>query len=119
MEKELNQLSHQNAPTTLFLKYKTLVDLLKIIIYSSQSPLGAVPMLYHVDYKGQQILFIQTPGVATTSIHYYTQKDKPAKKFIELKRLTGDFSYVEKIGSDSMSLYLPILELEMTTLNFP
>lgn len=76
-------------------------------------------MLYHVEYHGRQILFIQTPGVATTTIHYHTQKDKPEKKFIELKRLTGDFSYVEKIGNDSMSLYLPILELEMTTLSFP
>jgi len=46
-------------------------------------------------------------------------KEKPSKKFIELKRLTGEFSSVDKIGSDGMSLYVPILYLEKSTLKFP
>jgi|SRR5581483_823030 len=112
MEKE------QQAITT-YLKYKTLDDLLKVILYSSQSPLGAVPMLYHVDYNGQQILFVQTGAVATNTIHYHVEIAKPGKKFIELKRLTGEFNYIDRIGSESMSLYLPILELEKTSFDFP
>jgi hypothetical protein len=46
-------------------------------------------------------------------------KEKPGKKFIELKRLSGEFSFVDKIGSDGMSLYIPILELDKSTLKFP
>lgn len=41
------------------------------------------------------------------------------KKFIELKRLSGEFIFVDKIGTDSVSLYVPILELEMSSFDFP
>jgi hypothetical protein len=33
--------------------------------------------------------------------------------------LTGQFSFVDSIGTDTQSLYIPILELEESTLNFP
>lgn len=52
-------------------------------------------------------------------IHYVVEKEKPRPKFIELKRLTGEFSFVEKIGTYAMSLYAPLLELEKSTLVFP
>jgi hypothetical protein len=97
--------------------------MLKIIIYSLQSMLGTVPMLYHIIHNDRQILFIQTAGGVvggnSVIIHYTIQSDKPNKKFIELKRLSGEFSYVHKIGSDSMSLYVPVLELEASNFNFP
>ena len=102
-----------------YLKYKGYDDLLKVILYSSQSMLGAVPLIYHVNHNGQNIIFIQTGTIGGIVIHYLIVSEKPKKKFIELKRLTGDFTFVEKIGSDSMSLYIPILELEKVTLNFP
>jgi len=102
-----------------YLKYKTYEDLLKVILYSSQSVLGAIPLLYHINYNNQDILFIQTGGVGSNTIHYIIVKEKPSKKFIELKRLTGEFSFVDKIGSDGMSLYIPILDLEKSTLKFP
>ena len=102
-----------------YLKYKEYGDLLKVILYSSQSVLGAVPLIYHQNYNGQNIIFIQTGTVGGNVIHYLTINSPPAKKFIELKRLTGDFSFVEKIGTDGMSLYIPILELEKSTLKFP
>ena len=41
------------------------------------------------------------------------------KRWIELKRLTGEYSFVDKIGDDSKSLYIPILELEKSSFNFP
>jgi hypothetical protein len=89
------------VPELVYLKYEDLDDMLKVIIYSSQSMLGVIP----------------TIGNAT--IHYTVQKDKPAKKFIQLKRLTGDYSFVDGIGIDAQSLYVPVLRLEKSTLEFP
>ncbi|MBI3639799.1 MAG: hypothetical protein HY223_05730 [Thaumarchaeota archaeon] len=103
---------------TTYLRYKTYDDLLKVILYSSQSILGAIPLLYHINYNNQEIVFIQTGGVGSNTVHYIIVKEKPSKKFIELKRLTGEFIFVDKIGSDGMSLYVPVLELEKSTLKF-
>jgi hypothetical protein len=108
-----------NDTQITYLKYKEYGDLLKVILYSSQSVLGAVPLIYHQNYNGQNIIFIQTGTVGGNVIHYLFTNNPPVKKFIELKRLTGDFSFVEKIGTDGMSLYIPILELEKSTLQFP
>ncbi len=94
-------------------------DLLKVILYSSQSVLGVIPLLYHILYNNQHVLFIQTGAVGGANIHYIVEKQKPSKKFIELKRLSGEFSFVDKIGNDGMSLYIPIIELEKSTLQFP
>ncbi len=80
-------------------------------------------MLYHINYNNQQILFIQTGSTGAVGggiiIHYITQSESLTKKFIELKRLSGEFSYLDRIGTDGMSLYVPILELESTTFKFP
>jgi len=107
-----------NTPTLTYLKYRTLDDMLKVIIYSSQSMLGVVPMLYHLNYNGQNILFIQTGAIGGIMVHYMVQKEKPPKKFIQLKRLSGDFIFIDGIGTDAQSLYVPILELEKSNLNF-
>jgi hypothetical protein len=45
--------------------------------------------------------------------------EKPAKKFIELKQLTGKFEFVNGIGNDTQAIYIPILELEQSSFNFP
>jgi hypothetical protein len=104
----------------IYLKYKTLEDMLKVILFSSQSALGLTPMLYHINYKNQQILFIQTGAVGSgVIVHYIIQGERPNKKFIELKRLTGEFDFVDKIGTDTQSLYIPLLELEESTFSFP
>ena len=103
----------------IYLKYKTLEDMFKVILFSAQSALGLIPMLYHINYKNQQILFIQTGAVGSVIVHYIIQNAKPNKKFIELKRLTGEFDFVDKIGTDTQSLYVPLLELEESTFRFP
>ncbi len=103
----------------VYLKYKALEDMLKVIVYSSQSALGLTPMLYHLKYENREILFIQTGAVGTSIVHYVVQSNKPEKKFIELKRLTGEFVYVDALGTDTLSLYVPILELEKVTYSFP
>jgi hypothetical protein len=92
--------------------------MLKIILFSAQSALGLTPMLYYIDYKKQHILFIQTGAVGGIIIHYLVHDGKPAKKFIQLKRLTGEYSFVDSIGNDTQSLYIPILELENSTFRF-
>ena len=104
---------------TIYLKYEELGDMLKVIIYSSQSVLGVVPMLYHINYSGKDVLFIQTGAVGSSTVHYVVEQGKPTKKFIQLKRLTGEFSYVDSLGSDAQSLYVPVLRLEQSTLEFP
>jgi hypothetical protein len=102
----------------VYLKYRTLEDMLKVIIYSAQSMIGSIPMLYHILYNGQNILFIQTGSIGTTTVHYITQEQRPSKKFIQLKRLSGEYSFIDSIGTDAQSLYVPILELDKCTLEF-
>jgi hypothetical protein len=93
--------------------------MLKVIIYSAQSMLGVIPTLYYLNYNGKHILFIQTGTVGGVTVHYVVQNEKPAKKFIQLKRLSGEFTYIDTIGTDAQSLYVPILGLEKATLAFP
>ena len=109
----------QTESFTTYLKYETLEDMLKVILYSAQSALGITPMLYHINYDNQQILFIQTGAVGAITIHFIIQATQPSKKFIELRRLTGEFQFAERIGTDTQSLYIPIVKLEKSTLKFP
>jgi hypothetical protein len=103
----------------IYLKYKNLEDMLKVILFSARSALGITPMLYHINYNNQQILFIQTGAVGSIIVHYIVQTHKSSKKFIELKRLTGEFVFVDRIGTDTQSLYIPILELQKSSFRFP
>src|ERR671927_1015989 len=104
---------------TVYLKYQNLEDMLKVIIYSAQSMLGVIPMLYYINYNNKNILFIQTGAVGGVTIHYVLQNEKPVKKFIQLKRLSGEFAFIDSIGTDAQSLYVPILNLDRSTLGFP
>jgi hypothetical protein len=101
-----------------YLKYRTLNDMLKVIVYSAQSALGLTPMLYHIVHQGQDILFIQTGTVGGVVVHFVIEAHMPKEKFIQLKRFTGEFSFVESIGTDAQSIYVPILELDASTLKF-
>ncbi len=91
--------------STISLQYETLEDLLKVIVYSAQSSLRLTPMLYYISYRNQEILFILTEASGGIIINYIIQNEKPSKKFIELKRLSGEFSFVDNIGSDTQSLH--------------
>src|SRR6476646_5828469 len=112
-----NGQSEYNKNLTFF-KYKSLEDMLKVILYSSQSPIGLIPMLYHTYKNNKEILFIQTGNIGGITIHYFLPAEKILKKFIQLKRLTGEFNYVEHIGLDTLSIYIPILELEEVNIDF-
>ena len=102
-----------------YLKYRTLEDMLKVIVYSAQSALGLTPMLYHIVHNSREILFIQTGTVGGNIVHFVIQEQKPKEKFIQLKRFTGEFSLQNSIGTDAQSIYVPILELESSSLKFP
>ena len=104
---------------TIFLQYETLEDLLKVIVYSAQSALGLTPMLYYINYNNQEILFILTGASGGIIINYIIQNEKLSKKFIELKRLSGEFNFVDHVGSDTQSLYVPIIKIRNSTLKFP
>jgi hypothetical protein len=101
-----------------YMKYQNLGDMLKVILYAAESPLGSSPMLYYIKSDNKDILFIES-GVLTPVINYIVQDKEPTKKWIELKRLTGEYSFVDKIGNDTKSLYIPVLELEKSSFNFP
>jgi len=92
--------------------------MLKIILTSSQSALGISSLLYFLNYKNQNIMFLYNSSIGSSLIHYNIVSDKPSSKFIELNKQNGSFKYVDNIGNDSHSLYIPILELESTTLEF-
>ncbi|MDQ4073644.1 MAG: hypothetical protein M3162_04985 [Thermoproteota archaeon] len=109
----------ENKKNILFFKYKSLQDMLKIILYTSQSPIGMMPMLYRINKNNTDILFIQTGSIGGAVIHYIIPTEKIEKKFIQLKRLTGEYHIVENLGTDTLSLYIPIIELEDANIQFP
>ena len=115
----------ENKPVTpssssiSYLKFQNLADMLKVILYAAESPLGSSPMLYHIRSDNKDILFIES-GILAPVVHYYIIQDKePTNKWIELRRLTGEYSFVDKIGNDTKSLYIPVLELEKCSFDFP
>ena len=104
---------------TTYLEYESLKDMLKVILYTSQSFMSITPLLYYLSYQNKNILFIHTGIVGGVVAHYHIAGEKPTKKFIELDKLTGEFQYVENIGADTHSIYIPIVYLNKSTLRFP
>ena len=49
-------MSSAEVYSTIYLKYKNLEDMLKVILFASQSPIGMVPMLYHINFNGKELL---------------------------------------------------------------
>jgi hypothetical protein len=105
-------------PSIVYLKHTNLGDILKVILFAAESPLGLVPMLYHIKYNNKDVIFTVS-GALNTIVRYQELDKEPSKKWIQLKRITGEYSFVDKIGDDAKSLYIPILELEKGSFNFP
>jgi hypothetical protein len=102
-----------------YLKYGSLEDMFKIILSSAQSALGISSLLYFLNYKNQNLLFIYNSAIGSNFIHYNIVSEKPPTKFIQLNKKSGEYKYIDDVGNDSHSIYMPILELENTTLEFP
>lgn len=119
MSNKENNNHSEYSKNLVFFKYKSLEDMLKVILYSSQSPIGLIPMLYHAIKNNQEVLFIQTGNIGGTTIHYFLPSENMLKKYVQLKRLTGEFNFVDHIGLDTLSIYVPILELDDVNIPFP
>ena len=104
---------------TTYLQYENLKDLLSVILYTSQSFMTITPLLYNITYHNKEILFIHTGIVGGIVSHYHVIQDKPEKKFVELNKMTGDFTFIDNIGSNTQSIYIPIVKLVKSTLRFP
>ena len=104
---------------TTYLQYETLKDMLSVILYTSQSFMTITPLLYHITYQKKEILFIHTGIVRGIVAHYNIIEEKPRKKFIELNKMTVNFTFVDNIGSNTQSIYIPIVKLVKSTLTFP
>jgi hypothetical protein len=104
---------------TTYLQYENLKDMLSVILYTSQSFMTITPLLYNITYHNKEILFIHTGIVGGIVAHYHVIEDKPEKKFVELNKMTGDFNFINNIGSNTQSIYIPIIKLIKSTLRFP
>lgn len=103
----------------LYFKYRNLEDLLKIMIYALQSPIGLLPMFYYTFYENKHIFFIQTGSQNSITLHYISKDDKPEEKFIQLNKFTGEFTFTKIIGDNALSIYIPIIETTNTHFKFP
>jgi hypothetical protein len=104
---------------TTYLQYENLKEMLNVILYTSQSFMTTTPLLYHISYHDKEILFIHTGIVGGVVAHYHILEDKPSKKFVELNKMTADFKFVDNIGNNAQSIYIPIVNLVKSTLMFP
>lgn len=104
---------------TTYLEYDSLKDMLKVILYTSQSFMSITPLLYYISHQNKDILFIHTGIIGGVVAHYYIPREKPNKKFIALNKLTGQYKYTENLGADAHSIYIPIINLNKSTLKFP
>ena len=104
---------------TTYLQYENLKDMLSVILYTSQSFMTITPLLYNIIYHNKEILFIHTGIVGGIVSHYHVIQNKPEKKFVELNKMTGEFNFINTIGSNTQSIYIPIVKLVKSTLRFP
>ena len=85
---------------TTYLEYENLNEMLNVILYTSQSFMAILPQLHYITYHDKELLFIHTGLVGGTVAHYYVLKEKPNKKLVELNKMTGDFRFVDTIGTN-------------------
>ncbi len=104
---------------TTYLQYENLKELLNVILYTSQSFMTITPLLYYITYQNKEILFVHTGIVGGVVAHYHILEEKPQKKFVELNKMTGDFNFVDGVGSNPQSIYVPVVRLIKSTLMFP
>ncbi|MER5175279.1 MAG: hypothetical protein ABJB76_09125 [Candidatus Nitrosocosmicus sp.] len=104
---------------TTYLQYENLKEMLNVVLYTSQSFMTITPLLYHITYQNKEILFIHTGIIGGVIAHYHVFEEKTMKKFVELNKMTSDFKFVDTIGNNPQSLYIPIVNLVKSTLMFP
>lgn len=71
---------------------------------NSESPLGIAVILYHIKYNDKDILFIASEALGTVARYHVLDKEL-AKNWIELKRLTGEYTFVIDCGRHEVIVY--------------
>ncbi len=104
---------------TTYLQYENLKEMLNVILYTSQSFMTTTPLLYHITYQDKEILFIHTGIVGGVVAHYHILEAKPHTKFVELNKMTADYKFVDVMGKNPQSIYIPIVKLVKSSLMFP
>ncbi len=104
---------------TTYLQYENLKEMLNVILYTSQSFMSITPLLYNITYQNKEILFIHTGIVGGVVAHYHVFEEKPNKKFIEINKMNGNYNFVDGVGTNPQSIYIPIIKLVKSTLMFP
>ncbi|MDQ6723455.1 MAG: hypothetical protein M3Z01_04230 [Thermoproteota archaeon] len=104
---------------TTYLQYENLKEMLNVILYTSQSFMSITPLLYHITYQNKEILFIHTGIIGGVIAHYHILEERPTNKFVELNKMSADFKFVDIIGNNPQSIYIPVVNLVKSTLMFP
>ena len=104
---------------TTYLQYENLKEMLNVILYTSQSFMSITPLLYHITYQNKEILFIHTGIIGGVVAHYHILEERPTNKFVELNKMSADFKFVDIIGNNPQSIYIPVVNLVKSTLMFP
>jgi hypothetical protein len=99
--------------------HENLKDMLRVILYTSQFFMSITPLLYYITYRDKAILFIHNGIVGGVVAHYHVLNEIPNRKFVELNKMTGDFTFVDSVRNNSQSIYIPIARLIKSTLRFP
>ena len=81
--------------------------------------MSITPLLYHLTYSNKSILFIHTGIVDGIVAHYHIINESPSKNFVELNKMTGDFSFADNVSTNSQSIYIPIAIVIKSTVRFP
>jgi hypothetical protein len=81
--------------------------------------MAITPMLYYINYKEKDILFVHTGIVGGVVAHYLLLDEKLSTKFVELNKITSDYKFTNTVGNNSQSIYIPIVNLIRSTLAFP
>lgn len=74
------------------------------IFFSSAA--RARQMMIYLYLYDKEIFVIHTCIVGGIVAHYHILNEKPKKKFVELNNMTGDFNFVDGVGTNPHSIYI-------------
>lgn len=86
-------------------------DLIRLV---SLSP---APFIEHLIVDGKNVYFIHTGGLFGPPMIYYVERGaKIDKKYVVFNRYKDEVSFSDSLGTDPQAVYIPVLEIERTSL---
>lgn len=92
----------------IYIKFKTLTDLVRFII------LSPTPFLHYVNLNSHNMYFVQIAGLGERVLYYVELEKKIDEKYIVFNRFKDSISFSNKLESDGQSISIPTLEVEKT-----